>query len=88
MSTNDWQHLAACRGAADAELWHPVGSSIGAQLQADDAKAVCSTCPVKEHCLRFALQQRIDHGIYGGLTESERRRIHQRKKPRAYRRTA
>lgn len=85
MSADDWQHFAACRDADDAELWHPVGSSIGAQPQADDAKAICSTCRVREHCLQFALQQRIDHGIYGGLTEGERRRIHQRKKPRAYR---
>lgn len=88
MNANDWRHFAACRDTDDANLFHPVGSSTGAQLQADDAKAVCSTCWVRDHCLQFALEQRIDHGIYGGLTEGERRRIHQRKKPRAYRRAA
>lgn len=84
-SVDDWRHWAECsRPGHDAELWHPVGNTVGAQLQAADAKAVCRTCPVAEHCLQYALQQRIDEGIYGGLTESERRRIHKRKTARAY----
>lgn len=43
--------------------------------QADAAKLVCDTCPVRLPCLRFALANRIDQGIRGGFTPAERRVI-------------
>lgn len=39
------------------------------------AKRVCIDCPVKTRCLEYALQSRIDHGVWGGTSERERRRI-------------
>jgi len=39
------------------------------------AKKVCADCPVKELCLEYALENRIDHGVWGGTSERERRRI-------------
>jgi WhiB family redox-sensing transcriptional regulator len=39
------------------------------------AKRICATCPVKEPCLEYALEYRIDHGVWGGTTERQRRRI-------------
>ena len=39
------------------------------------AKRVCTDCPVKDRCLEYALENRIDHGVWGGTSERERRRI-------------
>ncbi|HKY14310.1 MAG TPA: WhiB family transcriptional regulator [Microthrixaceae bacterium] len=41
----------------------------------DVARKVCVDCPVKETCLEYALEHRIDHGVWGGTSERERRRI-------------
>lgn len=39
------------------------------------AKAVCLMCPVREVCLEYALDNRVQHGIWGGVSERERRRM-------------
>jgi WhiB family redox-sensing transcriptional regulator len=39
------------------------------------AKRICLDCPVLDDCLEFALRVREPHGIWGGLTEAERRRL-------------
>ena len=39
------------------------------------ARRICATCPVKGPCLEYALRNRIDHGVWGGSSERERRRI-------------
>ena len=41
----------------------------------DRARQVCVDCPVKTECLEYALVNRIDHGVWGGTSERERRRI-------------
>ena len=41
----------------------------------DQARRVCATCPAKEPCLEYALRYRIEHGVWGGASERERRRI-------------
>ena len=39
------------------------------------ARRVCADCPVKEPCLDYAMANHIDHGVWGGTSERERRRI-------------
>jgi len=39
----------------------------------EQAKAICAMCPVREPCLAYALRIRGPHGIWGGMSESERR---------------
>lgn len=39
------------------------------------ARRVCATCPVVDECLEYALAHRIEHGVWGGASERERRRI-------------
>ena len=39
------------------------------------AKAICAKCPVRVECLALALQSRAQFGVWGGLTEDERRRV-------------
>jgi WhiB family redox-sensing transcriptional regulator len=42
------------------------------------AKSICSSCPVRQECLEYALSIPEPHGIWGGMNESERRRLVQR----------
>ncbi len=73
----DWSRLAACRGE-DPELFFPIGSVGPALAQIAAAKKICARCPVRASCLRFALVTGLDYGIWGGLTEDERRRLRRR----------
>lgn len=69
-----WLRYAACRDE-DSELFFPVGNTHDAIVQANEAMAVCYRCPVMELCGEWALSNRIEHGVWGGLTEAERRAI-------------
>jgi WhiB family redox-sensing transcriptional regulator len=64
-----WRQYARCLGA-DPELFHPPADD-----PADEAKAICAICPVREPCLEYAITAREKQGVWGGLTEKERRRL-------------
>lgn len=66
---NDWKQSANCTGV-DPDLFFPErgGSTT-------EAKTVCQGCTVRHHCLEYALTNSIKWGIWGGLSERERRRI-------------
>lgn len=68
----DWRHRAVCRDM-DPELFFPVGNSGPAMAQTANAKAVCADCPVATECLDWALESGQDAGVWGGLSEDERR---------------
>lgn len=77
-----WRERAACLdypailffGIDDAE------TPAERRLREDEAKQVCFTCPVREECLDYALVTKEAYGIWGGLTEIERRsRVHTRR---------
>ena len=67
-----WRELAACRGAGLNLFFPERGESAG------PARRVCAACPVREPCLDYAISNRIVHGIWGGLTERERRALQSR----------
>ena len=67
-----WMDLGACR-EAEPELFFPVSSAGPALAQVAAAKAVCARCLVREDCLQYALVTAQDHGVWGGLSEEERR---------------
>jgi WhiB family redox-sensing transcriptional regulator len=73
----DWRARAACRDK-DPELFYPVGDSGPALLQIAEAKSVCDSCPVRRACLAEALDSGQDYGVWGGLTEDERRGLRRR----------
>ncbi|WP_298800429.1 WhiB family transcriptional regulator [uncultured Pseudonocardia sp.] len=73
----DWRHRAICRDE-DAELFFPVGTTGAAALQLAEAKTVCRRCPATSACLAFALETGQDHGVWGGLSEEERRALRRR----------
>jgi len=70
----DWRDLALCQGM-NTDTFFPVSSAGPMLSDIMEAKKVCASCPVRSPCLTFAVDQRIDHGIWGGLTETERRSI-------------
>ena len=62
-----WRQRAACRGT-DLDVFFPErGETAG------PARQLCARCQVRQPCLDYALSNRITHGIWGGLTERERR---------------
>ena len=77
-----WRREAVCRDT-DPELFFPVGTTGQALLQIAKAKSVCCECPVKLDCLDFALETNQDTGIWGGLSEEERRQIRREASARA-----
>ncbi|HEX7100139.1 MAG TPA: WhiB family transcriptional regulator [Acidimicrobiia bacterium] len=64
-----WQDYANCRGA-DADLFFP---ERGASTR--KAKAICAECQVRQECLEYAIQIGEKFGIWGGMSERERRKI-------------
>jgi WhiB family transcriptional regulator, redox-sensing transcriptional regulator len=68
----DWRHEASCRDV-DPELFFPIGTTGPALAQIEAARAICGTCAVQQPCLEWALATAQDAGIWGGLTEEERR---------------
>jgi len=73
----DWRHRAACRDE-DPELFFPIGNTGPALLQIEDAKAVCRRCDVIDQCLQWALESGQDAGVWGGMSEDERRALKRR----------
>ena len=64
-----WQALANCLGV-DPDLFFP---ERGASTR--EAKEVCRACVVREECLEYAIVNGEKFGIWGGMSERERRRV-------------
>jgi WhiB family redox-sensing transcriptional regulator len=76
-SLPDWRDYAACRDG-DPELFFPDCDTRSARTQVKTAKLICRGCPVQMTCLDWALASGQESGIWGGLTEDERRRLQRR----------
>jgi WhiB family redox-sensing transcriptional regulator len=68
-----WQRQANCMGV-DPDLFFP---ERGASTR--EAQEVCRGCVVREDCLEYALANGEKFGIWGGLSERERRKIRRRR---------
>jgi WhiB family redox-sensing transcriptional regulator len=75
---DDWRLRAACL-PFDSELFFPDRAAYRNQAVAR-AKAVCQKCPVREACLRAAMDGREKLGIWGGLTPEERTKLRRRER--------
>lgn len=73
--TADWTTDAACRGL-DTEMFYPGPNDMETR---EAARSVCMGCPVRVECLEYALDNREDYGVWGGLHERERRRVRRRR---------
>lgn len=66
-AVEDWSDLARCRGM-DPDVF------FGRNLtEARAAIRTCDRCEVRQHCLDYAVEQQIEIGVWGGLTERQRR---------------
>jgi WhiB family redox-sensing transcriptional regulator len=73
MWVEEWTSAAACRQAQPDQLF-----VRGAEQ--NKAKQLCAGCPVRTECLAEALDNQIEWGVWGGMTERERRAL-LRKRP-------
>jgi WhiB family transcriptional regulator, redox-sensing transcriptional regulator len=74
-----WWSRAACV-TADPELFFPISHSGPALRQVMQAKAVCARCDIQRECLRYALDAGSIQGVWGGMTEEERKRLLRRQR--------
>ncbi len=73
--TGEWQESALC-AQVDNDIWFPEkGGST------KEAKSVCRECPVQWPCLKYALENEERFGIWGGMSERERRAVRRKKQP-------
>ena len=70
----DWMRKGRCRDINPSVFFPSDGVGV------DVARAICADCPVKAPCLEYALENKIDHGVWGGASERERRRIARRRR--------
>jgi WhiB family redox-sensing transcriptional regulator len=66
---NRWMALGKCRDM-DPSVFFP-SDGVGVRT----AQLICAECPMKSQCLEYALDNRMDDGVWGGTSERERRRI-------------
>lgn len=81
-----WRDRARCRDS-NPDLFFPNGTTGAALEGIRAAKALCSICPVRERCLKFALETNQEAGVWGGTTEEERRKLRRdtaQKRPRPF----
>lgn len=69
-----WETYALCKTLPPSTFFPSDGRGV------EVARQACAPCPVREECLEHALVNRIDHGIWGGTSERERRRILKRRR--------
>ncbi len=72
--TAAWMARGSCRDHDPAMFFPSDGVGV------DRARRICATCPVQAPCLEYALAHRIEHGVWGGASERERRRILKRRR--------
>jgi WhiB family redox-sensing transcriptional regulator len=71
----DWREEAECvHHAAEVDFFPERGASVR------EAKAVCAGCPVRAECLEYAMQFNHLSGVWGGLSERERRQLRRRRR--------
>ena len=74
---DDWREQAACKDDPTPDLWFvPPGDRHGIAA----AKAICRRCPVAAECLAEALADPSIVGVWGGLDEQQRARLHKKRK--------
>jgi len=70
----EWMARGLCTNVPPATFFPSDGAGV------EHARKICAGCPVRDACLEHALAHRIDHGVWGGCSERERRRILKRRR--------
>jgi WhiB family redox-sensing transcriptional regulator len=72
VATGNWRVSANCRNGDPERLF-----VTGAKQR--DARSICRGCPVLTQCLSHALDERVEFGVWGGMTERDRRAMLRRR---------
>ncbi|MFD3583650.1 WhiB family transcriptional regulator [Streptomyces sp. NPDC058683] len=74
----NWQQHALCRGMDSSVFFSPPGEQ-GAEKRTreNEARAVCRRCPVIEACAWTAIRGPEPYGVWGGMSEGDRRQLRQ-----------
>jgi WhiB family redox-sensing transcriptional regulator len=67
-----WAVFSACRDE-DSDLFFPE-----TKVQERRALAICGICPVQNECLEYAFEAEVRYGVWGGMSEKQRRRLARR----------
>lgn len=67
-----WMDDAQCYGL-DTAAWFPEYGGRSSE-SAKQAIAICNTCPARDACERYAIDKKIEDGIWGGRTARDRRK--------------
>ncbi len=68
-SVTAWMADGPCRHHPTDVFFPSDGAGV------ERARAICARCPIAERCLDYALEHRIEHGVWGGASERARRRM-------------
>lgn len=71
VTSEKWVDRSACR-RTDPEVFFPDNWNA---RTVNIAREVCADCPVTLQCLRFAIANYLDHGMFGGTTPEQRKRL-------------
>lgn len=69
MDEIEWMRRGECRHEPPEKFFPSDG--VGVEV----AKSICASCSVQRLCLEYALEHRIDHGVWGGASERQRRKM-------------
>jgi WhiB family redox-sensing transcriptional regulator len=70
LRNNNWMNLAKCKTMEPEQFFPHDGDGV------QEAQRICAICPVKLACLAYALDNRLNDGVWGGASEQERRSCH------------
>lgn len=71
----DWQLEGLCRQIGNSVFFHPDGErGLARAARIQIAKTICNRCPVVAQCRVYALSVNEPYGIWGGMSENERRK--------------
>jgi WhiB family transcriptional regulator, redox-sensing transcriptional regulator len=82
-----WMEQAACRHEGN-ELFFPTDVGTSNSMHKVARERYCNGCPVKRQCLEFAIRLDIDHGLWGGASERQRREMRRERRLLVRRREA
>ncbi len=75
---DDWREAAACR-TEDPEIFFGSSQTDAGKADIRHAKVICWRCPSRPECGQWALAEGIPHGVFGGMSDAERRAILRRR---------
>lgn len=71
---SSWREKAACYGSNTSDFF-PELSGGSSSLTVSRCRLVCYRCRVRSQCLDFALRNHINHGVWGGMSVTDRRKL-------------